>query len=52
MIAGLSKYTFGQRDAHSTPIALEGAGVAAQGLLDSGDAMGHQPTAGDRDSRG
>ena len=48
----LSGYTSGQLDAHSTPIALEGAGFATQNLLTSGDAKGHQLTAGDRDSRG
>ena len=52
MTAGLSGYTSGQRDAHSIPIALEVAGVASQGLLDSGDAKVHQPTSGDHDSRG
>ena len=39
--------TSNQRDAHSTPTALEGAGVVMQNLLDSGDEKGNQPTAGD-----
>ena len=38
MTAGILECTFDQRDAHSTPIALYSAGVAAQGLLGSVDA--------------
>ena len=52
MTAKLFKFTSGQRNAQSTPTALERAGVAAPGLLNSRNAKLHQLTAGSRDLRG